>query len=239
MSNLPKINEATTDAAPAVVASTPQDLLQLAVSQGADIDKLEKLMDLQDRWENKEAEKSFRDAICSFQSKAPVIKKLSNGHGYKFAPLGDIVEQIRPALSESRLSYRWEFSSAGENIVATCIVSHSSGHSEKTAMQAQPDNSGKKNGIQAIGSTHTYLQRYTLIGALGIATADEDIDARMDTILPDFISDAQISEIEGLIGTSGANREKFLRWIRVTEVKDIPARSFAKVVSSLKQRASK
>jgi hypothetical protein len=43
-------------------------------------------------------------------------------------------------------------------------------------MEAGKDMSGGKNDIQQIGSTQTYLQRYTLIGGLGLSTADEDND---------------------------------------------------------------
>ncbi len=43
-------------------------------------------------------------------------------------------------------------------------------------MSAGKDASGSKNDIQQKGSTQTYLQRYTLIGALGLSTADEDVD---------------------------------------------------------------
>jgi hypothetical protein len=55
-----------------------------------------------------------------------------------------------------------------------CIVEHRDGHSEDTSLTAQPDNSGKKNSIQAIGSTITYLQRYLLKLALGIAASKDD-----------------------------------------------------------------
>lgn len=39
-------------------------------------------------------------------------------------------------------------------------------------MRAPPDPKGGKNGAQAIASTTTMLQRYTLLALLGIATAD-------------------------------------------------------------------
>jgi len=45
-------------------------------------------------------------------------------------------------------------------------------------MSAKKDSSGNKNEIQARGSAITYLQRYTLIAALGISTADEDNDGQ-------------------------------------------------------------
>ena len=57
-------------------------------------------------------------------------------------------------------------------------------------MTALADKTGSKNAVQAIGSTVTYLQRYTLIGALGITTADDDMDARINNEIvdPEYIS---------------------------------------------------
>jgi hypothetical protein len=39
-----------------------------------------------------------------------------------------------------------------------------------------------KNPIQARGSAIDYMKRYTLIGALGITTADTDIDGRLPEV---------------------------------------------------------
>ena len=51
--------------------------------------------------------------------------------------------------------------------------------SEACSMPGTPDMSGNKNALQQAASAVTYLRRYTLTGALGIATADTDIDGRM------------------------------------------------------------
>ena len=40
--------------------TTPAQLLELAVTQGAKLKELEKLMNLQERWEAKEAKKEFK-----------------------------------------------------------------------------------------------------------------------------------------------------------------------------------
>src|SRR2546430_17661412 len=58
-----------------IVALTPVELLRIAVSQNADIDKLTKLMDLQERWERNEARKAYVVAMNAFQSAPPTISK--------------------------------------------------------------------------------------------------------------------------------------------------------------------
>jgi hypothetical protein len=165
---------------------TPAHLMQIAIEKGVDIQQLEKLMDLQDRWEKKEARKAFLDALSRFQTIVPQLRKgktakIQSQKGffsYKYADLGSITSSIKNALNECGLSYRWEFNETGEKMKVTCLISHRDGHSETTSMEAGRDSSGAKNDIQQKGSTHTYLQRYTLIGALGLSTADEDNDAK-------------------------------------------------------------
>jgi hypothetical protein len=170
----------------APAAPTPLTLLEQAIAKNMDLAQLEKLMDMQERWEKRQAEKAFREAMSRFQSIAPVIKKNRKANinsqkgafSYRFADLGAISGQIKEALSECGLSYRWEFEDKGAKLKVTCFVSHRDGHTETSEMEAGMDTSGAKNDIQSKGSTNTYLQRYTLIGALGLSTADEDNDGR-------------------------------------------------------------
>lgn len=165
--------------------SDPANLLQIAVQQNFDLDKLQRLIDMQNQWEQKQAKKSFLAALSKFQTLVPVLKKAKTANvkmnsggtfSYKYADLGSITQAIKKPLNECGLSYRWEFFEENGKMKVTCFVSHIDGHTETTTMEAKADSSGAKNDIQQKGSTHTYLQRYTLIGALGLATADEDND---------------------------------------------------------------
>lgn len=166
--------------------STPMGLLQRAVDRGADLATIEKLMDLRDREEATQARKAFVSAMARFKANAPELmkdKEVSfDSTKYKHAQLGNIVEKIAAGLSEVGISWRWETSQSGQIIRVTCILTHEAGHSESNYLEAAPDASGKKNSIQAVGSTVTYLQRYTLLAATGLATKDQDSDG----LIPDM-----------------------------------------------------
>ena len=220
--------------------TTPANLLQIAVEQNADIDKLEKLMNLQDRWKANQDRQEFFEAFTLFQSKVPALKKSKQGHNSKYAPLSDIAEQIKSTMFECGLSYRFE-QKQYENgtIEITCIVSHVSGHCERNTMTSVADTSGSKNGIQAIGSTVSYLQRYTLIGALGIATADEDMDGRLAMAGGNFISDTELAELEGLLSSAAANRDKFMAHFKIKELRDLPSSRYTQATAMLRSKASK
>ncbi|MGK5049914.1 ERF family protein, partial [Janthinobacterium sp. GB4P2] len=83
------------------------------------------------------------------------------------------------ALARCGISHDWDTQQpASGMIIVSCSLTHVMGHSKSTTMEAPPDNSGSKNVIQQIASTVTYLQRYTLLGACGLATKDMDDDGR-------------------------------------------------------------
>lgn len=169
-----------------VPALTPLDLLQQAIDQGLDLEKLQKLMDMQEQWEKKLAKKSFFKALSAFQAMCPVIKKNKmaqiksdkGSYSYKYAELGNVEAQIKVAMEKCELTKRWEISEEGALLKVTCLITHIDGHTETTEMKAEKDSSGGKNNIQQKASTITYLKRYTLLGGLGISTADEDNDGR-------------------------------------------------------------
>lgn len=199
----------------------PLQLVQAAVESNADIDKLERLMDLQERWEKQNSRKSFLEAMSEFQRTCPDILKLKDAHNSKYAPLGDIVSQIREPLAKCGLSYRFE-QDHSLGIKITCIVSHVDGHSESTAMSAAADTSGSKNGIQAIASTVTYLSRYTLTSALGIVTADADMDGRLPTDSSGIIDNDQQMELFGLLcDTNGVYTPKGIKVCKAFGFKNI------------------
>jgi hypothetical protein len=163
--------------------SEPMQLIVQAMDKGLSIETMEKLFAMQERWEAKKSEKAFFEAITEFQIKCPDLrktKKVSFGQtNYSFAPLSDIDRQIRQLLHDCGISKRWEIQDNGEKIKVTCIITHVDGHSERTSMESIADLSGSKNPIQARGSAIEYMKRYTLIAALGITTADSDIDGRL------------------------------------------------------------
>jgi len=166
------------------VESNPSNFLELAIKQGLSIEHLERLMGLQERWQANQSRMAFLNAMAAFQSGCPILektKKVAFGNTkYSYAPLGEIAQTLKTVLFNNGLSFRWEMQDKEDSIVCTCIISHIAGHSEQSTMSAKKDTSGNKNEIQSRGSTITYLQRYTLIAALGISTADEDIDGRND-----------------------------------------------------------
>lgn len=172
-------------AVPQIATPTPMAMLQVAVEKGASVEQLERLMALQERWEANEAKKEFVAAMTQFKESPVIIEKnatvdFASAKGrthYKHATLANVCDAIGPELSKVGISHRWETEQLENGMIrVTCVLTHARGHSEKVFLQAGRDESGNKNNIQAVGSTVTYLQRYTLLAATGMAVADQRDD---------------------------------------------------------------
>lgn len=164
---------------------TPAALIQRAVEQGASADHLEKLLELQLRWEANEARKAYVRAMTKFKAAPPEIPKdrrvsYKTKRGttieYDHATLGAIAKLLTTELSKHGLTVSWSTDQAGRDIVVTCTITHAEGHSESTTLRAAADEGEGRNTLQAICSTVTYLQRYTLLAIAGLAAIDQDDD---------------------------------------------------------------
>lgn len=228
----------------AKVALTPMTLIESATTSGASIEQMQQLFELQLRWEANEARKEYNNAMAAFKAEGMRIAKdhrvrfqTSKGlTDYKHATLGNVVEQVTPVLSKYGLSATWDVQQTAGGITVVCKVSHIQGHSETVQMTADPDDSGNKNKIQQVGSTVTYLQRYTLLSALGLATYDGDDDAAATVKKEMTITEEQEANLDALIVETGTNMQQFCTYMKVSELKDIPAKSYNYAVQALEKK---
>lgn len=168
------------------VRATPDDLIRTALAQDdVDLDRVERFYELKRRYEADEARKAYVDAMASFKSeRVEIIKDKIVGYktkdgdvvGYSHATIGNVVGVVCEALGRHGFSHRWDTKQEGGLITVSCVITHRLGHSESTALSGAPDDSGKKNKIQQTASTISYLQRYTLLAATGLATRDQEDD---------------------------------------------------------------
>jgi hypothetical protein len=217
---------------------TPQAMLGMAVARG-DTELAAKLMDLVERWEARQSRKSFEAAIADCRIKV-IIKnrKMDAGTGrtsYQYEDLAAIAETIGEELSTNGLSYRFRTHVDEKRISVTCIISHRDGHSEENTLSAPADTSGSKNAVQAIGSSLTYLQRYALKAALGLAAAVDD-DGKGGKGTVKTISDEQVQDLNSLLTETKSNTDTFLRIAGVEAVPDIPAAQYETLRRMLEQR---
>lgn len=227
-------------------AITPMVMVERALASGAGIDVLERLMSLNERYEASIARKAFDSAMASAKAEIPVIIKsrkvdftTQKGRtNYRYEDLGEIARTVDPILSKYGLSYRFTTETAGGSVTVTCVVSHREGHSERNTLSGAHDQSGNKNSIQAVGSTITYLQRYTLKAALGLAAAADDDGGKSEQATEEatVITEAQASVVRELIEKAELEIDQFCGHWNVEAIREIPSAKFNDVVGSLRRR---
>lgn len=223
-----------------VKKGNPMEMIQSALAGGHDLEELEKLMSMQVTWEANEAKKAFHLAMSEFKANPPKIEKDKQVKysqvSYRHASLANVVEKITEGLSKHGLSAAWK-TKQDDKIIVTCIITHSMGHSEETSLSADSDTSGSKNAIQAIGSTISYLERYTLLAILGLATYDQDNDG----IVPEdeVIDEGKLKILKDLLEETKADKAVFLTYLEVEKLEELPKSSFAKAKMALLAKKGK
>jgi len=232
---------AVSDAVPAnqmqaTASMNPMAIIQQVASQpGLDVGTMEKLMDLSERWEKRQAVHAFNAALASFQGGCPRIAKTRSGnHNIKYAPLDEIMNTIQPHLSANGLSVRFSTTMDTPGLIrAVCTVSHIDGHSESSEITIPVDDKMAANSSQKMGSANSYAKRYALGNALNLAFLEDDTDAEN---LYETLTDDQAANIEALLEEVGADRKGFLKWARANSIEEIAANKYSRCVKELEKR---
>lgn len=166
---------------PTPATTTLIDLLRAAVDKGADVATLERLAKLYESAETAQKKAEFNAALADAKRDIkPIIKDKAVGSMYKYETFAAIAEAVDPVLSEHGLFYTFP-DAAGHNdpalVTVCCRLSHRNGYSVEATRSAKPDVGQNRNAVQAMGSSITYLQRYTLKAVLGLAVSN-DTDSR-------------------------------------------------------------
>ena len=224
------------------LASTPTEnpvmsMIRQAVAAGQPLDVIRELKSMATELAAEEAQRAFDKAIAAAKSEIKPIARTEKGHNGNYANLAAIADAVDPILSRHGLNYRHRTAQSQGGLTVTCILSHEMGHREETAITAGADTSGNKNSIQAIGSTQTYLMRYTLVAALGLSTAkDDDGQSGGNGALIDA---EQVAVLRTLLDETNSDTAKFCQVMKVDGLPSIPASKFKDAVAKLNAKKAR
>jgi len=120
-----------------------------------------------------ESIKNLAIALSKFQNEVKNPKNTADNPFYdsKYAPLQDVLNEVRPLLSKHGLSVIQSPSGDGQSVSITTLLLHESGEwieFDPLVLKAQ------KITPQGAGSAITYGRRYALSAILGISSEDDD-----------------------------------------------------------------
>jgi hypothetical protein len=233
-------SEQTTSTAVAVL-----DLISRAATDPAcDIDKMERLLQMQERILDRNAKAAYADALARLQPKLPLIAErggIKDKHGNvqsRYALWEDVVHTITPILAEEGFSLSFRTRSDEKSVTVTGVLLHREGHSEQTDLTLPMDVSGSKNNVQGVGSSTSYGKRYTAAALLNLRTGGEDDDGAGGSKEP-LLSESQIADMNALLSEVGANKVAFLKWCKVGSLSEIYAKNFDLLCREIRAKKSR
>lgn len=227
-----------------------ESLHQLAASGQLSPESLERLLGMHERILDRDARMAFHEAMAAFRAEVPPAPRVSKGavrqDGTKtttimFSDFAVLTEHIRPYVAKHGLSYRFETDIDAETTKITCVVAHVLGHEERSSFVCKTKDAAppRANGVQISGSAMSYGMRYSLIAALGLATAlpDDDGASAGGGAPVETITAAQAADLHALATEVGVDERKFLAWLGGYSLyTEIPADEYGRAVEALERK---
>jgi hypothetical protein len=226
-------------------------LIRVAIENNLDVEKLERLIALQERVMERSARMAFFEALASFRNECPPIRKTRENTQFQvtragvrrngmYAPLEEIDRVARPVAAKHGLGWTWDTRVDDTLMHVTCRVIHVDGHTETTNVSMPFESKAGSSVQQKYGSCQTYGMRYSLIAALGITTVDEDDDGNGSTGGEEVqkINQEQVANLTAMADEilSPTDRVRFLRFMCVDAIEDIPASEFQRAFQAIENK---
>lgn len=225
-------------------AAIIQVIERAALNPNVDIDKMERLLQMQERIMERQAKAEYDADFALMQQELPVITerggiKDRNGNVQsKYALWEDINEAIKPILAKHGFGISFRPHTGDGKISVTGVLSHRGGHREEATMELPIDTSGSKNAVQAVGSSTSYGKRYTASALLNLTSRGEDDDGKAAGARQ-TITEEQAIYLRELIEAVGADERRFCAHGKVERLEDIRADQFDAAVRLLNSKRSR
>lgn len=233
---LPVVTEAT---------ALIQAIERAALNPQVDIEKMERLFAMQKEIMARQAETEFNAAMAAAQAEIPTIKgrKKNTQTGSLYADLVAVCDVAMPIITKHGFSLSF---SQGDcpiegRIRVNCQCAHARGHSRFYHWDAPIDTVGikgvqNKTQIHGEGSSFSYAQRYLTKLAFNLRIEGEDNDGNGNR-QGEFITEQQVKDLDAKIKQAGANRDQFLKFLKVEKLSELPAKNFTRAIQALEDKA--
>jgi hypothetical protein len=181
------MQESHASAAPIVSEHTAiiQVIERAALNPDIDVDKMERLLAMQERIIAKQAEQGYADAMVAAQAEMPVViaKETNTQTNSKYADLEAVNRVAKPIYTKHgfSVSFDTDVSPLPNCVRIIATVLHRGGHSKSFNYDAPIDDAGAKGVVNKTpthgrASSVSYTQRYLLKIIFNITIAGEDND---------------------------------------------------------------
>lgn len=165
--------------------------------------------------------------------------------GYKVVTHDAVTAKVRPILVKHGVVYlpqNLDVAQSGNRTEVRLDVTFINIDRPEDRIAVPTVGYGIDTGDKGPGKAVSYAVKYALLKALGLETGedadlDDGVDHRRDEII--VLNAAETKELSDLIAETGADLDKFLAFMKVTELGNIPADQFGRAKHALEQKKKK
>lgn len=220
-----------------------QVIERAASNPSVDIDKMERLLQMQERILSRNAESEFTASMTRAQAKiGRVAADATNPQTRsKYATYAALDRVLRPVYTEEGFALSFDTGEAPQpdQVRVLCYVSHVSGHTRTHHVDMPADGKGAKGGdvmtkTHAAGAAMQYGMRYLLKLIFNVAVGEDDDGNSATTI--QRITAKQAADIDALIDEVGADKAKFLRYFKIDSTDRLSAAAYKDAIAMLEAK---
>jgi len=229
---------------------------RMAMSPDVDVEKLERLMAMQEKMLDREAEQSYTRAMVAVQNEIQAVTrdKVNPQTHSRFVSLEAMKKVVVPVYTDNgfALSYGEAESEKENNVRVTCKVMHAGGHSEKFFYDCPIDDKGmggkvNKTPTHGKASAVTYGERYILKLIFNITIQDEDDDGNAASHMVEYITEEMANILDAKLEENEIDRKKFASWLKrdlkVDSLEGVSMQAYktvdARINSAIRAKAAK
>lgn len=227
----------------AAVSQMVEVIERVAMNPDVDVIKMEKLLDMQERILDRQAQQEFDIAMANMQPELPVVAKkgiIYNKDGVtvrsKYAKFEDINKEVKPFLCQYGFSMTFAINQQGNEISVMGVLAHKAGHRETTTIVLGPDVSGQKNAVQAVASSVSYGKRYTMSALLNLIFEDEDDDAENAVA---YVNERELKKLQETYHQLAPNIQDWVMKRYDGSLENVPRDHYAGLLTDMNARIRK
>lgn len=230
-------------------AEQAMQLIRHALEQGIDPEGLQKLVQLRDHMEDREAARAYLSALRDMQAKlrplaknsTASIKSNAGSWSYRYTSLDYAEKMLRPLLDAHGFSYTFDCSFDERDVcTVTCYLHHQAGHTRTATFACPVDRTAKQiRPGQQSAVAMTYAKRHALLMVVGASSGEPDddgaglgIDRRPLTVEQHRTLKAMLSEFADPEQVEAG----MCRYFEVDATENIPAERYEKARMALRAK---
>jgi len=219
---------------------------RLASNPDVNVEKIQRIMDMQEQILTRQAKQAFNDAMFRAQSKMPIVLKKKNNQATssKYAGYDEILKLCQPVYTAEGFSVTfYQGHSTAEDPLKEdydrimADVMHKDGYTKTVHVDIPVETTGIKGNanmtkVHATGSAFQYGRGYLMRMIFNIPTGDDDDGNGAGGKVVKLIDDKKKSILLDFLDSKKVDKVKFFEYVGAPDIDHIPDALYPKALEA-------